>query len=242
MKHLKIITTTLFLSVICLSSCKKGPIWGIKGKGSNETRVINVSGFSKIDLSIDASVSYIQDSIYRVEVIAQPNIQDIIKINLEGDRLIIKSDKNIRPRTHIEVVVHSPDMYGLYISGSGNIIAGNQISTSSLEVNVSGSGDISIASIITQRLNAEISGSGNIKVSGGTTAYESFSVSGSGNVNAIGIQADKSIVDVSGSGDMNIWVLQNLSADISGSGDIKYKGQPVINSQISGSGKLAHIY
>lgn len=238
MKYITIITAILITS---LSACKKDSFWGIRGEGNNVTKTINANGFSKIDLSIDATVSYMQDSIYKVEVSAQENIQEALDINTSGSILRIGSRHCLRDHNPIQIIVHSPNIYGFYLSGSGRINVQSIINTTSLELNTSGSGSISTSTLYTQDLSAQISGSGSIGIAGGTANTERFDISGSGNIESLNFQSNKSTVIMSGSGSASLWAIQNLDVDISGSGSVKYKGNPAVNSTISGSGKLIHI-
>jgi hypothetical protein len=240
MRTLKFISLFGIL-LLGFSSCRKDPFLGIWGKGENVTEVRDLSGFSGIDLGMNANVYYLQDSIYRVEVIAQPNIIGHIETEVQGK--VLKID--CRPRLHrcktISIIIHSPDMDYLHLGGSGNIDAQNPITTQSMEVSLSGSGNISIYSVTANDLTAKISGSGNVTIGGGSVSSENFSVSGSGNLDALDLVCDTCVASISGSGNMQIHVIKHLNVSISGSGSVKYRGYPSVETHISGSGNVTHI-
>lgn len=239
MKSLKLIPV-LFL-VTSFTSCKKHLFNSIKGKGETVTETRNLSGFNKISLSIDGDLSYVQDSVYFVEISAQQNVLDVITTDIDAGRLKIGSSKWIRKHNGIKIVVHSPDLRALDLNGSGNIESPSDITTAWLELNVSGSGNITLASVHTDELEGKISGSGNIVISGGAVTNQRATISGSGNVEMGDLTANSSDAKISGSGSITVWVLDELKATISGSGNIRYKGNPIVNTNISGSGSVIHI-
>lgn len=241
MKSLKCMLPAILLLAMSFTSCKKNLFNSIKGKGEIVTETRNLSGFNKISLSIDGDVNYVQDTVYFVEISAQQNVLDVITTQVSAGELKIDSRRWIRKHNGITILVHSPDLRAMDLSGSGNIASFFDIVTTGLELNVSGSGNITLAAVHTDELEVNISGSGNIAVSGGTVTGQKATISGSGNITMDDLKATDSDAKISGSGNISLWAVNQLKASISGSGDIRYKGNPVINTSISGSGSLIHI-
>jgi len=241
MKSLKLIIPVALILVASFTSCKKNLFNSIKGKGATVTEVRDLTGFNKISLSIDGDVNYVQDSVYFVEISAQQNVLDVITTEISGGELKIGADRWIRKHNGIKIIVHSPDLHGMTLSGSGNMESSSDILTPDLELNVSGSGNITLASVHTDQLEVTISGSGNIQVSGGAATNQKANISGSGNVEMDDLTANESDAKISGSGSVSVWSVNHLKATISGSGDIKYKGNPIVDANISGSGSVIHI-
>lgn len=223
------------------TSCKKNLFNSIKGKGATVTEIRDLTGFNKISLSIDGNVNYLQDSVYFVEISAQQNVLDVITTEISGGELKIGANRWIRKHNGIKIIIHSPDLRAMDLSGSGNMESSSDILTPDLELNVSGSGNITLASVHTDQLEATISGSGNIQVSAGMTTNQKAKISGSGNIEMDGLTANESDAKISGSGSVSVWSVNHLKATISGSGDVKYKGNPIVNTNISGSGSVIHI-
>lgn len=240
MRTAKIITVALLVTVMA-SSCRKERLFGIWGKGNNITEVRNVSGFSGIDLAMDADVYYVQDSIYWLEISAQPNILKYIETTIRGSDLEIDCKPNLHSHNNIVVVVHSPQMNNLHVSGSGDIHSQTSITTGSMNVSVSGSGNITIPSLSAQTLKTKISGSGDINIQGGSLEDEDIHISGSGNINILDVVSNTSDISISGSGDIMLHVLQDMDVSISGSGSVKYRGNPTVETHISGSGDIIHV-
>ncbi|MFL5771756.1 MAG: head GIN domain-containing protein [Flavisolibacter sp.] len=233
--------TLLFISMsLLMVSCIKEQVSG-DGPLVTETRSIN--NFSAIDLQCSANVVYKQDAAYKVEITAQQNILDVMITEVSNNKLVIKYKNDVRVKSHdqITIVVSSPDMRPLRISGSGNITTLAPLNSSSMEMNISGSGNIDVAEITTGMIDASISGSGNMKISAGTGSEEKLRISGSGNIDMQNVVVTKATTTTSGSGESRVNASQNLDVTISGSGSVYYKGTPIINTSISGSGKVIHL-
>lgn len=239
MKTIKIISLSLL--ILGLHSCKKEAFIGVNGKGSNVTEVINYKSFAKIDLAFDADVLYTQDSIFKIEISAQSNIQDVIETEVSKGVLTFKANRKLWHHNPIVITVHSPEIKGFFMSGSGNVYVQNPIQTPSIDLNVSGSGGISIPFLITDQIYTSVSGSGKIKVEDGSSKNQYIDISGSGNIDFLNVKSNKSNISVSGSGDVKVWATEELSIAISGSGKVSYKGTPTMNTNISGSGKVINV-
>ncbi len=216
------------------SACKK-----VIGTGPTISEVRNIEGFDKVSLAIDASVKLTQDSIFKVEVVAQQNILNELVTKVSGSTLIIM----YRPGTAVigkDVLIHisMPTIQDLNVSGSGAIQVQNPIVTNNLDLHVSGSGKVEIPSVEAGQITAGISGSGEMSIQSGTATQVSSTISGSGDLDAINIQALHVNTQTSGSGTTKVYATQTLFAEISGSGNVYYRGNPSVDSKISGSGKL----
>ncbi len=239
MKNIKFISCTLL--IISFSACQKEPFWGVKGRGDTVKEVIQIKGFNKIDVGLNADVYYTQDSSYKVEIEAQRNIQRVIETAITKNVLSFKASKKLMQHKPIRITIHSPNINGFHVSGNGDLKGQNPINTAFLDLNISGSGSIQVPALKTDHLNSIISGAGNIIIESGSTSTESINICGSGKIRALELKSQKSVIDVSGSGDVQVWVTEQLTITISGSGMVSYKGSPLLNSQISGSGKIIHI-
>jgi len=237
-------TSTIAIISFCaiaLASCNKKSIIPVKGRGESVSKTYNASGFDRIALSIDADVDYTQDSVYYVEVYAQSNIHDELRIEVEGTELHIDSKKTLWHYDAIRITVHSPSLYGIDVSGSGDLKATNLIKTSALNVSVSGSGSVKLASLNATELKADLSGAGNLTISGGFTTTQTLQTSGAGDLDLISMGSERCTVHMSGAGNASVHVEKQLNVDISGSGNVRYSGNPTVNSEISGSGKLISV-
>jgi hypothetical protein len=222
-------TTTMF------TSCEK-----IKGKGEVITEKRTSGTFNSIGLAMSATVYFTQGVEYSLKVSGQENVLNEIVTQVEGNRLVIRVRKGVILGSHEPILVYisGPGVSAIDVSGSGDIFADGDWNADEISINVSGSGDISLASVIAGHVLANISGSGTIKAVSGKVAREDLKISGSGTIDLRNIEAETVYSTTSGSGDTYLHATHLLDVTVSGSGNIWYYGAPVINTHISGSGSL----
>jgi hypothetical protein len=217
----------------------------LSSKGEVQKR--SVSSFSEISLRISGVVYLEQGSPQSIEIEAKSSTLEKIITEVKDNKLVIKFEdnnyfwRNFNPE---EIVIHIkvPEIDGLTISGSGDIIAKNGIKTKEMEMVVSGSGNIKLSELMAGTVKTNISGSGNINIDKGGSANDlSVTISGSGNVKAGGFEAKDVTVKVSGSGNSTVFATESLNVRVSGSGDVYYNGSPEINSSVAGSGSVKKI-
>jgi len=233
-------STILFtLLLVAFSSCEK-----VIGTGPVVTETRDLSNFTGVSSSFDGKVDIQIGTGFSVELVAQQNILDILRTEVNNGVLSIfyKNNVNVRSRDDVRVRITMPLVDYLKISGSGNMdLVGNQ-SSNTLDLQISGSGNISLQQAnVNSSLDAWISGSGNINIYGGQAAHTELHISGSGDMDLLGLTTQTADTRISGSGSMRVKVVQNLKAQISGSGSVRYSGSPLISTQISGSGKVQPI-
>ncbi len=205
-----------------------------------------VPTFSEVSLKIPAILYIEQGSKQNVKITAKSSTLEEIITEVKGRTLNIKFPntnyfrKNFEPGK-IEIHISVPEIDGLSLSGSGDIIA-EEIETRILDLAVSGSGNIIIEELKTNRVSASISGSGDITIKDGGVADDlSVSISGSGDVKAAGFEAKDVVVRISGSGNSYVKSNGTIKARVAGSGNINYKGNPNIDSSVAGSGRVKKL-
>lgn len=222
-----------------LASCTKK----FAGVGPSVTKTYTVSNFTGVNLAMDAEVTYVLDSVCHVEITAQENIHDLMKVNTQSNTLNIgfKTFVNLLKHDPIKIRVHAPALEMVEVSGSGSVHAIGQFASNNFEANVSGSGKVEVDYIQAFNLDVNISGSGSVWLNGGVSESTSTHISGSGKVEMTLHKSSQVITHTSGSGNTKVWAEKTLNATISGSGDVYYKGNPAIETHISGSGKIIKL-
>ena len=218
------------------SSCEK-----VVGEGPLQSETRAIADFSGVSGSIGGKINYKIDPVYKVEIIAQRNILDVIVTNKINGHLLIKVKDGVHVRRNEEITVNiaSPTAGYLHLSGSGDLSVSGPIHSANLDMGISGSGNIIIPDVtIADKIKASISGSGNIHVQSGTAKNEDLKISGSGKLFMDGVAAEKATTTISGSGDIQVKLSQSLDATISGSGSVYYRGNPLVSTHISGSGRV----
>ena len=218
---------------------------GVEVRADEQTR--KVDSFSEISLRISAKVHLTQGEKQNLEIVAKPSALDEIITEVKDGKLIIRfSSKDFfwnpfRPGD-ITIYITTPEINGLNVSGSGDILAEDGIKTKILDLAVSGSGNIRLSELTAERVQSTISGSGNILLAGKTAAQDlSVTISGSGNFKGLDFSSDDVTVKVSGSGYAGVGANKNLYIRLSGSGNVTYKGTPQIDQSVSGSGSVRKV-
>lgn len=230
---------------------------------NRETR--NVGSFSKINFRVPGKLYLKQGSPQKVEIEAKADILKKIETEVEGSKLIIGQDGDwfdwgSDDNDEIKVYITVPNIDAVAVSGSGSVIGETKITTTNMDLNVSGSGSLSLEVDATGDIEADVSGSGDINLKGKCKSYDSdvsgsgkvilaatiandarFNVSGSGKIQASG-SADNVKTSISGSGKV---LAANLEANrcevkISGSGDVEINVKNELDANISGSGSVAY--
>ena len=233
---MKKLVLLLSIGAILFSSCYK-----VVGTGPVVTDLRPVSNFTGVSSSISAKVNFTVEPVFKVEVRAQENIQDVLLTKVSNGVLEIsfKNGTIVKTNKEITVNVSAPTADFFRLSGSGNIDVSGNLVTNNLEFNVSGSGKITIQqATIANEIKSHVSGSGDIRIVTGTAKNEDLSVSGSGSIDLGEVQAETATTQISGSGNVKLRLSQSLDAHISGSGSVHYYGNPVVTTHISGSGKV----
>lgn len=203
----------------------------------------NVPSFSEIALRIPAKVYVEQGEKQSVEIVAKSTTLEEIITEVRDRTLHIKFPtknylwKKFEPGK-VEIYITVPEIDGLLVSGSGDIIA-EDIESRIIELSVSGSGDILVEDLNAKRVTTIVSGSGDISIKNGGVADDfTAQISGSGDVHAVGFEASDVVVRISGSGNCSITSNGSIKARVAGSGNVNYKGNPQIDSSVAGSGRV----
>lgn len=227
---LLLFSLSLLSSCFLLQNC-------IKPEGEMVTKVYVMDEFNELELASPIRVQISQADEQRVELIAPQNYHDHFNTELSGDDWEVKFDECLKSTEGIVLKISMKEIEELAISGSGEIVGQNTFEGKSLELKISGSGDMAL-SLDYKNLETTISGSGNIKLDGEVKKHE-IEINGSGDINSSELTCDEVEVEINGSGDVKLNVVDALNVEVNGSGDVYYKGEPTeINSQFNGSGEL----
>ncbi len=222
--------------------------------------------FDRISFRMAGKLYLRQGSPQKVEVEGDRDfINNELEMRLDGDRLIIGKENNWgwgwnHEDEKITVYITVPYIEGLSVSGSGDIIGENKITSQRLNLAVSGSGALTIEADIAGDVDADLSGSGRLEMKGKCRDFDShvsgsgrmeltldiseraiFGVSGSGKVRATGSAREAKAI-ISGSGQVlaaNL-VVDNCDVKISGSGDVEINVNKELDANISGSGTVTY--
>lgn len=225
--------------------------------------VRDVANFTKISFGFPGKLYLKQGSPQKVELEGDRDVVEQVETDVEGGRLKIGKDGkwlNRNSDDKITVYVIVPDIEAVSVSGSGDIVGQTKIRTNDLDLNVSGSGSLSLDVEARGDVEANVSGSGGVDLQGRFETFESdvsgsgtvilsativgtadFGISGSGKIQASG-SADQVKTAISGSGKVLAADLRTNRCDvrISGSGSVEIDVTNELDANISGSGSVSY--
>ena len=228
MKKLLIFLAAAAMTVSCIINIGGGSaVWvgECTEEGIDHTEVREVGHFRAVASSLPANVYYVQADKQEVRVETTEELAPKVLTTVEDGKLSLKLESGRYPKLILRVVVSSPDIEKLSVSGSGNLFHEGVLHASgSLALKVSGSGDMVMGEIDSRDFTVQCSGSGSIRA--GKLACDDFDgkVSGSGNVRMGSISCDDFETGVSGSGDFFVDKLTSTggaSVRVSGSGNVR---------------------
>ncbi|WP_020532286.1 head GIN domain-containing protein [Flexithrix dorotheae] len=205
---------------------------------TKETR--NLESFDEVEISGAFKVYMSQGSKEEITIETKSADPKLIITEVIGNTLkIYPKDKRWNyGKSEVSLYLNFEKMEKLAISGAIDIIGKTKVTSNSLVISSSGSGNIKM-DVKTMELEAHLSGSSDMELSGSTKRQE-FNISGSGDIDAFDLESVDSKIAIAGSGEAKISVSGSLSASIAGSGDVKYKGNPDLKSvNVAGSGHLS---
>jgi hypothetical protein len=171
----------------------------------------------------------------------QQNILDILETRVINGVLLIQYTTTVWRHEKLEIDIVVPELELISSFGSADIRYTSPLIVENLNLDIFGSGSITIRELDTESVQTRIKGSGNINIEGWAVSQQ-VNISGSGNYNAGGLQSDVAMINIFGSGNCNIIVNHSLNAAIHGSGSVYYRGNPsVYQTSILGSGKIVQL-
>jgi hypothetical protein len=207
----------------------------------------HLSGFNAVSVAGSFDVYITQGSAESVKVEAPSDVINRIITEVNGGVLKIYNKHDDwhwgdwwGHHKKIAVYVVAKDLNSIGISGSGDVFFKEGITTNSLKLRISGSGDM-LGKVSVKTLESSISGSGDMKLSG-RADNSTVSVVGSGDYTARNLLTVSCAVRVSGSGDAEINASDRVDAAVHGSGDVRYTGAAKnVSSSKTGSGDITRF-
>jgi hypothetical protein len=206
------------------------------GSGNVRSESRTVPSFTAIEVEGSGTVTLSQGIVQSFSVETDDNVMDLVKTEVVGGVLHLGfvHDVSIGRLTRLAFRITAPRIDGIVISGSGDVHAATVLRTSSLSLEIRGSGSID-ASVNTDSLQTHVGGSGGINVAGSARDL-SVTIDGSGSVRARDLESGTANVRINGSGGADVTVQDTIMININGSGDVSYGGGAKATVRSSGSG------
>ena len=188
-----------------------------RGSGTMAGATRDVSDFNEVTLDGVGNLTIRQTGSESLTIEAEDNLLPEISTEVEGNRLTIETEYDMpAPTQPINYELTVRDLSALELPVAANVDA-SDISADSLDVNISGAGDMKIA---------------------GEADSQAVDISGSGRYQAEDLESEEAEIDISGSGEAVVRVSDHLHVEVSGSGSVEYIGNPTVSRDITGSGEV----
>jgi hypothetical protein len=188
-----------------------------RGSGTMASVTRDVSGFNEVALNGVGNLTIRQTGSESLTIEAEDNVLPEISTEVEGNRLTIETEYDMpAPTQPINYELTVRDLSALELPVAANVDA-SDISTDSLDVTISGAGDMKIA---------------------GEADSQDIEISGTGRYQAEDLESEEAEIDISGSGEAVVRVSDHLHVEVSGSGSVEYIGNPTVSRDITGAGEV----
>lgn len=212
---------------------------GVSGNGNVTTEYHEVEDFHGIEAAAGLNV-YVEfgDMSNEVEVIADENLHDYIRVEVYNGILKITSRKNIRRASSKDVFVQAGMIDELEVSSAADFIGENLLITDDIDIEVSSAADLDLElEAETARIEVSSSGSADIK---GSAKRLFADVSSAGDLNASDFIVEEADVEASSAADARVHVTDKIRAEASSAGSVRYTGNPKErNTESSSAGSVS---
>ncbi|MBC7909638.1 MAG: DUF2807 domain-containing protein [Pyrinomonadaceae bacterium] len=213
------LTITLLLALL-LTGCGHMKDFGdeVVGSGAIKTEKRAVSAFKTIDASGAFDVEVVCGKEPGLELEGDDNILPLVKTEVRGDTLYLKSEKSYSVKNSIRVRLTVQNLEGIASSGATSF---------------------RVTAIKNEKMKVDISGASSINLSGETKTLD-MDLSGASKVDTESLRAERVSIDMSGAGKANVYASEELNAEVSGAGSVTYSGNPkTVNPKVSGVGSVS---
>ncbi len=221
----------MLIAIVTMTSCKEMKITADSQSPQVTTIRNEVKDFEAIEIYGSVNVVYQQANTYHVSVKAPQSLLKNVETSVTDKRLKIRIKTpntffNVGNSDDVTVTVSSPDLVGIFLKGSGDFKCNGHIDTDNMMIDLRGSGDIDLQSLICDNLKVVLSGSGDIDLPNVTARNTNLSLIGSGDIDITQHQVIATRMDLKGSGDIELKAVDcgTIESQVIGSGDINIEG------------------
>ena len=205
-------------------------------------QVTTMNPFNELDVAGPFNVIYEQGENYTVRIEGTVEQLEKMTVYVKDDNLYIdRRDSKNNNFQGLQVFVTSPDIEEIEIAGSGKVTAPNALKINKMNLDVSGSGQITLAQLECDELKTDIAGSGSVVIGPVQANTVKNDIAGSGKVEVAALVCKKVTNDIAGSGKvtLNNMTVDKVDSDIAGSGKVILNGTVGSHTEdIAGSGKV----
>ena len=214
--------TILFLSLMlfALNGCKLAAFNSTSGSGTMKLEKRDVPAFTAVDISGAYEVEIVVKPEQSLEIEGDDNLLPLIKTEVKNGVLSINNEKGFSTNNKLRVRISVASLDAISTSGASDIVASN-VKSSDFKIDASGAGNLQISGE-TKTLDVDMSGAGELDAK--DFHAEKVTIDSSGAAQADVYASQELNADVSGAGNVNYYGNpKNVNEDRSGAGSISKK-------------------
>jgi hypothetical protein len=196
----------------------------IRGSGHVTDQTHKLSSLTAVELATFGNLYIEKGNREEIRVEAEENLHDYFRIEVEGRKLVIGTERhaNLRPKKPVNFYLTVKKLDTIELSGCGNIEAPD-LEGGHVKVSISGAGDIKAKDLKGDVVSIEVSGAGDFVADGIDAGKLRISISGAGDVEIDEATADRAELEISGAGNAEIsnGEIKTQEITISGTGDYR---------------------
>ena len=215
----------------------------VAGSGKAVTETREVSDFRSVELATLGTLYIEVGEREALRVEADDNLLPYLETEVRGDTLKITSRDmvGLLPKEPIYYYLTVRALDEIVLSGLGSIEVPDPVETPALAVRISGGGSIELEDLRAESLDVDLTGLGDLYVDEGVVEAQDVLISGGGNYRARGLDSEEATVRLTGLGSATVRVSETLDVTISGGGSVRYVGSPAVTQNVSGLGRVERI-
>ena len=199
----------------------------------------SVTGFDEVVFAVAGEVSIEQGPHETLAVEAEPAVLRKITTEVRDRRLLIGlSPGRIETQQPIRMKLGVQTLRAFESRTAGTIRIG-PLRSDALALVLAGGGSIRLDRLDNARsLDVKITGAGDVAVAGGTVTAQQLAITGMGSYTAPGLASERAEVAIDGNGEVELAASRTLAVRIGGVGHVRYHGDPAVTRSIRGIGTI----
>ncbi len=194
-----------------------------------QTENRDLKGFSKIETSGPFEIRIIKSDVFAVKVEANDDVIKNIITVVEGDKLVIKMDKNTKNNYDKgnqtrQITIQLPSLNSVSCSGATEITSDDIFDAEKFELKTSGASEVKLG-VNAKLLISKYTGASEVRLKGKVDTH-ALEMTGAAELEAVSLEVSKYAIQTKGASDCKIFVTDELAISGSGASSIKYKGSP----------------
>ena len=236
----------MFLSslviIALLNACEK-ETFSVQPSNQIEQLEYAITDFDEIELSHEftAEIQF-SDTQERVTIEANENLQDLILVEKQGNKLKIgmKPNTSIRGNTVLKAYISAKAIHAYTLSGESQVLVQETIAGEQVSVRLTGESRFQ-ANLDVNNLKVDVTGGSMAQLSGAAQLFD-MRLTGESDILDFNFSCDDLIANLAGESTARLSVAKTININAAGESTLFYKGNATIQNQtLAGNSKLKKV-